>query len=223
MSEIIKIFLFLYIIIKTSCDSNKTLTTDFNISNPKIKINNQDFSMRMDIPMIIFKKECYSNESTTIVLNGENKLIYFCKENITSINDQSINIVQKFGENEDLENYIGFGINKEEIDDISFLDSFNKSLLFESYLNKNDKCRSFNIKSKIIFGNSSDEIKEENSLNISVENESDSKWITYEFTGYGFGKGSIFDSDNVKKTTDYVNLSYASAVFNEGISIGLLL
>ena len=218
MSEIIKIFLFLYIIIKTSCDSNKTLTTDFNISNPKIKINNQDFSMRMDIPMIIFKKECYSNESTTIVLNGENKLIYFCKENITSINDQSINIVQKFGENEELGNYIGFGINKEEIDNISFLDSFNKSILFESYLNKNDKCRSLNIKSKIIFGNSSDEIKEENSLNISVENESDSNWITYEFTGYGFGKGSIFDSDNVKKTTDYVNLSYASAVFNEGIS-----
>jgi hypothetical protein len=218
MSEIIKIFLFVYIIIKTSCVSNLTLTTVFNISNPKIKINNQDFSMRMDIPMIIFKNNCYSNESTTIEFNGENKIIYFCKENITSINNQSINIVQKFGENEDLENYIGFGINKEEIDDISFLDSFNKSLLFESYLNKNDKCRSLNIESKIIFGNLSDEIKEENSISIFAEDGPDSNWITNEFTGYGFGKGSIFDSDNVKKSTNYVALSNVTAVFKEGIS-----
>ena len=98
MSEIIKIFLFVYIIIKTSCDSNLTLTTDFNISDPKIKINNQDFSMRMDIPMIIFKKQCFSNESKTIEWNGENKVIHFCKENMATQEEEIKNVQENLVE-----------------------------------------------------------------------------------------------------------------------------
>ena len=233
MLKILRFFVFLTSIITILCESTiQYLNLTINTKNPLIEINNMSFSIRMDIPMLIFKKECLeSNETKMIELNGVQKNIPLCKENIININNISTNITQKIGANSNLENYFGLGkiSNDAELSIIESLNkqnkNFTKKIMFESYLNK--FCNSTKETSNFYLGiyqkiEKDDKKLEEREMEISFDNENRtnySGWATKKFNGYYFGNGSDYDADMMKDNSTFINLSDSdTAIFQEGIS-----
>ncbi len=185
----------------------------------------------MDIPMLIFKKECSeSNETKMIEFDGVQKNITLCKENIKNINNISTNITQKIGANSNLENYFGLGkiSNNPELSIIESLNkqngNFGKKIMFESYLN--EYCNSIKETSNFYLGiyqqiKKDDKNLAEREMEISFdqENSSNLSWATNKFNGYYFGNGTNYDADMMKDNSTFINLSDSdTAIFQEGIS-----